>query len=105
MRLIARKQQMSEQNFRFLILLLTLVAMLLIPTYVENARILEHLWTLCATGVMVAAFYSLAGGGLMSLFWMSLLVVPTIATNWLNLYLDYDWVVYADNLTTIMYFS
>ena len=98
------RRSASEQTFRFLLLLLALVAMLLVPTYFENTESLEHIWRLSISCVMVAALYSLVDDGRVAVFWLVLILIPSFLTNWLPVYVDAVWLVYADNLSTIVYF-
>ena len=104
MRWWINRRSASEQGFRFLLLLVALVAMLLVPTYFERAVVLEHIWRLCISCVMVAALYSLVDDGRVAVIWLALILIPSILTNWLPVYVDAVWLVYADNLTTIVYF-
>jgi voltage-gated potassium channel len=105
MHLFTTRSEASEQNFRFLILLLTLVAMLLVPTYFDDEEFLQHIWRVSISLVMLAALYSLVDKGRVALLWLLLLLVPSFLTNWLGLYMDTRWVVLSDNLSTILYFS
>ncbi len=66
--------------------------------------VLEHSWRLCISCVMLAALYSLVDDGRVAVFWLALILIPSVLTIWLPVYVDAIWLVYADNLTTIAYF-
>lgn len=54
---------------------------------------------------MLAALYSLASGGRQVLLWLSLLLIPSFATNWMSVFSDARWIIYANNLTSIFYYT
>lgn len=95
----------QEQSFRFAVLLVTLVAAILIPPYFEGQSTLKNVWSILSSLVMLAALYSLAGGGRQMLLWLVLLLIPSFLTSWLPVFSDAHWIIYADNVTSILYFS
>jgi hypothetical protein len=85
-------------------LLLSLVAVLLVPPYFDDVKVLSKIWGGCITLVMLAALYSLAGKR-RTLLWLLVLLIPSFLTSWFQVFTDSPTAIFADNLTTIIYFS
>lgn len=99
--------QQSDTRFRefsFLILLICLFAAVLVPPYFEGLALLDTVWRLVFSLVMLASLATL-GGSTRTLALAVVVLIPAIVTNWIPLFNDAVWTVYADNLTSILYFS
>ena len=97
-----QKQQSKAHEFRFLILLLSLFAAILIPPYFTDMAIVSYVWRVIFSAVLVFALLSVAGSGKNMIF-IGLLLVPTFVTTWLSEYTEDALYIYLDNLTTIIY--
>jgi hypothetical protein len=93
-----------DQGFRFIILLLSLVAVLLVPPYFDDLKVLSKIWGICISLVMLAALYSLAGKR-RTLLWLLVLLIPSFLASWFQVFTDSRAAIYADNLTTILYLA
>ena len=92
------------RKFSFLILLLCLFAAVLVPPYFEGMALLGTVWRLVFSLVMLASLATLAGSR-DTLLLAVIMLVPAIITNWIPMIHEAAWVIYADNLTSILYFS
>ena len=89
-------------DFRFLTLLLTLFAVVLLPPYFESLKLVNLSWKILFSGVLFSAIYAIIGQRKI-LFIGVVLMVPTLATNWLDQFFNVRILFYLDNLTTIAF--
>lgn len=99
-----QKSDTRFREFSFLILLICLFAAVLVPPYFEGLALLDTVWRLVFSLVMLASLATL-GGSTRTLALAVVVLIPAIVTNWIPLFNDAVWTVYADNLTSILYFS
>lgn len=99
-----KTEENGNREFRFVILLLSLCAAILLPPYFYGAETLKWVWEICISLVMLAALYSTAERQ-HARIWLVVFLVPAFLTSWLPLFSEARAAVYADNLTTIFYFS
>lgn len=99
-----QKSDTRFREFSFLILLICLFAAVLVPPYFEGLALLDTVWRLVFSLVMLASLATL-GGSTRTLALAVVVLIPAIVTNWIPLFNDAAWTVYADNLTSILYFS
>ncbi len=92
------------REFSFLILLICLFAAVLVPPYFEGMALLDTVWRLVFSLVMLVSLATLAGSR-GTLVFAGIMLIPAIVTNWIPLFNDAVWTIYADNLTSILYFS
>ncbi|SMF24568.1 Ion channel [Alteromonadaceae bacterium Bs31] len=94
--------QADSSEFRFIILLICLFGALLVPPYFESKPIFNLIWKVIFSGSLLAALYAL--GGKRSLLIPGLiLLVPTLATVWVEEFSDSHLAYYLDNATTIAF--
>jgi voltage-gated potassium channel len=94
----------SNQGFRFVMLLLALLFLILVPPHFYQVKVLNQVWGFSTSLVMLVALYSLAGRR-SAFLWLMILLVPSFIANWLQVLSDNRAALYADNVTTILYFS
>jgi len=99
---LLQKPRSKTHEFRFLILLLSLFAAILVPPYFTDMAIISYVWRVIFSAVLVFALLSVTGSG-KNLMFIGLLLVPTFVTTWLSEYTEEALYIYLDNLTTIIY--
>jgi hypothetical protein len=93
----------SNQGFRFVMLLLALLFLILVPPHFYQVNVLNQVWGLSTSLVMLVALYYLAGRR-SAFLWLMILLVPSFIANWLQVLSDNRAALYADNVTTISVF-
>lgn len=89
-------------EFRFSLLLAALFGAVLIPPYFDGHALFNLIWKGVFTTVLVAAAYTVVGQRRILLMAV-LLLLPTLATLWLEHFRHSNLVFYLDNLTTIAF--
>jgi hypothetical protein len=92
----------KTHEFRFLGLLILLFCTILIPPYFTDIAVVNHLWRVIFSAVLVFALLSVVGTR-KNMVWTGALLVPTFVTLWLSEYLENRVFDYLDNLSTIIY--
>lgn len=96
--------QRKTHEFRFALLLLSLFGAILIPPYFQGMEIISHVWRVLFSAVLVVALMSVAGNR-RNMWFVGILLIPTMATTWLSDYTEQEALIYLDNLTTIVYLA
>jgi len=89
---------------RFAVLFVLLFCVLLIPPYFEGSLLMERVWHVLFTFVLLWALYTVAGSRKVLLL-AALMLIPTISSTWLAGPEQARYLAYIDNATNILYFG